>query len=129
MSVKESDMEAGALEQLSALRERLALADPGFSDAARVEQDAEAFCQNIRDDLKRYRLDKGFHQRDLARLLDLSQSAISKVENGKGDLSLKTLYRLSDDGRPLRGRLRRTRLGHRRAGRSPQSVVPTVHAS
>lgn len=86
----------GALAQLGALRERLAQADPVFAAGARVEQDAKAFCQQIRDDLKAHRLAANLTQADLARQLDLTQSAISKLESGRGELSLKMLFRIAD---------------------------------
>lgn len=85
----------GALSQLGALRDRLAAADAGFDEAARLERHAEAFCDRVRADLKAYRLAQNINQKELAKRLDLSQSAISKAENGRGDLSLKTVFRIA----------------------------------
>ncbi|RBP01259.1 helix-turn-helix protein [Roseiarcus fermentans] len=85
----------GALAQLGALRDRLAVADPAFDAAARVEREAEAFCAKVRADLKADRLASGLSQKDLADRIEVGQSAISKIESGRGDLSLKTVFRIA----------------------------------
>jgi transcriptional regulator with XRE-family HTH domain len=84
-----------ALSQLGALRDRLAAADPKFKAAVQLERAAEVFCDKVRTDLKAHRLALGLNQKELGKLIDFSQSAISKVENGGGDLSLKTLFRVA----------------------------------
>jgi transcriptional regulator with XRE-family HTH domain len=86
----------GLLSGLGALRNRLADADPGFRAAARVERDAEALCERIRNDLKSHRVALGVSQKELAKRLELSQPAISKIESGRGDLSIKMVYRVAD---------------------------------
>ena len=86
---------SGALSQLSALRDRLAAANPEFEAAARMEREAEVFCDKVRTDLKSHRLALGLHQNELAERVQLSQSAISKIENGRGDLNLKTVFRIA----------------------------------
>jgi len=85
----------GLLSQLGALRNRLAAADPGFNAAARVERDAEALCDEVRSDLKAYRHTLGVSQKELAERVELGQSAISKIESGRGDLSVKTVFRVA----------------------------------
>ena len=85
----------GLLSQLGALRNRLAAADPGFNAAARVERDAEALCDEVRSDLKAYRHTLGVSQKELAERVELGQSAISKIESGCGDLSVKTVFRVA----------------------------------
>jgi transcriptional regulator with XRE-family HTH domain len=84
-----------ALSQLDALRDRLAAADPRFKAAAQLERAAEIFCDKVRTDLKERRLALNLNQKELGEQVDFSQSAISKVENGVGDLSLKTVYRVA----------------------------------
>ena len=91
---------------LGALRNRLADADPGSGAAARVERDAEALCEGIRNDLKSHRVALGVSQKELAERLELSQPAISKIESGRGDLSIKMVYRLADAlGPEIRSRI------------------------
>ncbi len=86
----------GLLPQLGALRNRLAAADPRFNAAAGVERDAEALCDEVRSDLKAYRDTLGVSQKELAKRVELGQSAISKIESGRGDLSLKTVFRMAN---------------------------------
>jgi transcriptional regulator with XRE-family HTH domain len=86
----------GLRSQLGALRNRLAAADPKFNAAARVEREAEALCDEVRSDLKAYRHTLGVSQKELAERVELGQSAISKIESGRGDLSLKTVFRIAD---------------------------------
>ena len=85
-----------ALSQLGALRDRLAAVDTRFQAAAQMERDAEAFCDKVRTDLKLHRLAIGLNQKELAERVDVSQSAISKMESGRGDLNLKTVFRIAD---------------------------------
>jgi transcriptional regulator with XRE-family HTH domain len=86
----------GLLSQLGALRDRLADANPRFKAAASIERDAEAFCEKIRSDLRSHRIALGVSQKELAGRLELGQSAISKIESGRGDLSLKMVFRLAE---------------------------------
>ena len=85
-----------ALSQLDGLRHRLAAAHPRFKAAVQLERTAEIFCDKIRTDLKERRLALGLNQKELGDRIDFSQSAISKVENGGGDLSLKTVFRIAE---------------------------------
>jgi transcriptional regulator with XRE-family HTH domain len=94
--VTRSNEDRGALSQLSALRDRLSAADPRFNAAAQMERDAEAFCDKVRTDLKVHRLAIGLNQKELADRIEVSQSAISKVESGRGDVGLKTVFRIAD---------------------------------
>jgi transcriptional regulator with XRE-family HTH domain len=91
-----SNKDQGALAQLGSLRDRLASADPTFSVAAQVERGAEAFCDKVRTELKAHRLALGLNQQELADRIEVSQSAISKIESGHGDLSLKTVFRIAE---------------------------------
>lgn len=96
MAVETRAVETGALAQLGALRQKLARADPKFEAAARAEAAADDLCQDLRRQLKARRTSAGLNQEDLARRLELSQSAISKIESGRGDLGVKTLFRVAD---------------------------------
>jgi transcriptional regulator with XRE-family HTH domain len=88
--------ERGALSQLGALRRRLAATDAAFSAAAQIEHEAEIFCDRVRTDLKAHRLALGLNQKELAERIDVSQSAISKLEGGRGDLSLRIVFRIAE---------------------------------
>lgn len=78
-----------------ALRERLAGEVPAFGAAAASEAAGEAFCRQIRTDLRRERKIRGVDQTAMAALLDMTQSAVSKIETGDGDLGVKTVFRFA----------------------------------
>jgi transcriptional regulator with XRE-family HTH domain len=82
-----------ALAGLNALRESLEQKYPSFRAAKSDEQAAETFCRHVRDLLQERRKAMKVDQKEMGRRLNLSQSAISKIETGRGDLSLKTLHR------------------------------------
>jgi transcriptional regulator with XRE-family HTH domain len=81
------------LTQLSELRQQLGRANPDFAHGARIEAAAEAYCAALRDQLRRRRQALGWSQAELAEKLEFSQSAVSKLESGRGDLSCKTVFR------------------------------------
>jgi len=82
-------------DQVAALRDRLARTNPAFAAAMEIERGAELLCLQVREDLKARRQALGISQKELAHRVELSQSAISKLEGGAGDISLKTLYRVA----------------------------------
>ena len=90
-----ADRSTPALDKLTALKARLSRTDPEFARAQAVEGDAERFCRAVRQSIINARLDAGWDQAELARRVDYSQSTISRLESGKGDLSLKVLFRLA----------------------------------
>lgn len=94
MSEKD-DKSNPALRKLTDLRTRLARESPDFARAQAVEANAERFCESVRQSLIKARRDAGWDQAELARRVDYSQSTISRLESGKGDLSLKVLFRLA----------------------------------
>jgi transcriptional regulator with XRE-family HTH domain len=96
MAAREIAMGQTALESLATLRSRLSEESPEFAAAAQVESGAEALCQQIRLQLKSHRVALGLQQSELAERIEFSQSAISKIESGHGDIPLKTLYRVAD---------------------------------
>ena len=73
--------------------DRTAATVPGFADALREEAEHLAFCREMRSDLKRLRKSMGVTQRELAARMEMSQSAVSRIENAGGDLGLTTLRR------------------------------------
>lgn len=51
----------------------------------------DKFCIHV----KKWRLENGLSQRSLAAKAGISSSYISKIENGKFDIGLHVIYRLS----------------------------------
>jgi transcriptional regulator with XRE-family HTH domain len=82
-----------AVEGIRALRERMAREIPAFALAVDLDDRAESFCREVRNDLRDERKKQQLDQSVAAKRLDMTQSAISKIENGEGDLGLKTVFR------------------------------------
>jgi transcriptional regulator with XRE-family HTH domain len=82
-----------AVEGIRALQSQLAEENPRYADAVALEDHAENFCRAVRDDLRDRRKELGLDQSEVAERLDLTQSAVSKIESGDGDIGLKTLFR------------------------------------
>lgn len=82
-----------AVEGIRALQSELAALNPRYADAVKLERDAENFCRDVRLGLRENRRAQGLDQADIARMLDLTQSAVSKIESGEGDIGLKTVFR------------------------------------
>ena len=78
---------------VDSLRERLAKKFPEYAEAVESEREAEEFCLAIRQELRRRRKQKKLDQAEMAELMDLTQSAVSKLERGRGDIGLKSIYR------------------------------------
>lgn len=58
--------------------------------------DYETFCKNFGKNLKHYRRMMDLTQEELAERLDITDyHYISKIENGKCNMTFKTLYKLS----------------------------------
>lgn len=87
--LRKSKAEAG----IAALRRRLAAEHADFAAAADAEAEGERFCAAIRRELQAVRRDRKLQQEDVAKRLNLTQSAISKIETGQGDIGLRTLHR------------------------------------
>lgn len=84
------DRKSLSLDQYSM---KLANEIPEFGSAYRAEQANLAFCAKTREDLRQMREQMGVTQKDLADRLEISQSAVSKIEGGDGDIGLLTLCR------------------------------------
>jgi transcriptional regulator with XRE-family HTH domain len=82
-----------AVAGVRAFRRRLAETVPAYGEAVALENEAEAFCRELRLSLREQRKRAGLDQRALADRLDMTQSAVSKIESGEGDFGLKTLFR------------------------------------
>lgn len=87
------DPKSKAAVGIQALRDRLSKSSPGFAKASDAEARMEEFCASVRNDLQMQRRDKKLNQEEVAARLNLTQSAISKIEVGNGDIGLRTLYR------------------------------------
>jgi DNA-binding XRE family transcriptional regulator len=87
------DPKSKAVAGIQALRDRLSKSSPGFAKASDAEARMEAFCASVRNDLQLRRRNKNLNQEEVAGRLNLTQSAISKIEAGDGDIGLRTIYR------------------------------------
>lgn len=85
-----------AVAGIRQLRETLEKDNPAFQTAVAAGRQTNAFVQSVRADLAAHRKAAELDQEDVGRKLDLGQPAISKIENGQGDLSLKTLHRFAE---------------------------------
>lgn len=85
--------EGKAVAAVRAMRNRLAAESSLFKDAVSVEAEAEKFCRDIRKQLREQRNDQKVDQSVVGKRLDMSQSAVSKIETGDGDIGLKTIFR------------------------------------
>lgn len=88
-SNKMGSVTAGMLERYSRGR-------PHVISAIEKEQLVEEFCQGIRAKLKNVREKLGLEQKDVAKTMEIGQPAVSRIENGAGDIGLKTLCRYAD---------------------------------
>jgi transcriptional regulator with XRE-family HTH domain len=81
------------LNDLKTTEELLAeqLVDPGF----RNEWERTAIARAVALRLVRYRTDHGMSQRDLAKLLDMKQPQVARLERGDVNPRLETLMRLA----------------------------------
>lgn len=50
---------------------------------------------NINENIRKYRLQKGFSIKDLARAIEVSESTISRYENGKREPNMETLSKIA----------------------------------
>lgn len=91
----EAIAEGKAVEGVRAMRGRLARTIPGYEHAVEAEDHAERFCRELRQSLRDLRKKMGLDQKTLAERLDMTQSAVSKMENGEGDFGVKTLFRFA----------------------------------
>lgn len=85
-----------ALAGIAALRDELGRDNPEFQAADAAERKASAFCSGLRRELRALRESRDIDQAALGERMGLSQSAISKIETGRGDVGLKTLCRYAD---------------------------------
>jgi transcriptional regulator with XRE-family HTH domain len=85
-----------ASEAIRELRRSLGAENPEFAKASESDENANTLCQVIRSNLRQERLKLDIDQGALANSLDMSQSAISKFETGKGDIGFKSVFRIAD---------------------------------
>ena len=65
---------------------------PGTADREQFDADAAAFC--LAETLKEERLKAGLTQQQLAERIGTNKTYISRLENGKADVQLNTLFRI-----------------------------------
>jgi transcriptional regulator with XRE-family HTH domain len=82
-----------AAHGLKAFSDDLARENPRFAEGLDLEEAADRFCDSIRKDLKQLRKAAGVDQGALAQAMSLTQSAVSRIETGRGDIGLKTIFR------------------------------------
>ena len=66
-------------------------------DTSKVDEiiEYEEILFAISKSLKEYRKEKGFSQKELAKLLDVDQTMISKLESGEYNPTFKQLHKIS----------------------------------
>lgn len=65
---------------------------PGTPEREKFDADAAAFC--LAETLKEERLKAGLTQQQLAERIGTKKTYISRLENGKADIQLSTLFRI-----------------------------------
>jgi transcriptional regulator with XRE-family HTH domain len=91
---RQAGVKAGkAVEAIRDMRAQLAEHNPAYAAAMDLENEAEGFCRDVRAALREQRKAQDLDQAEVAALLDMTQSAVSKIETGEGDLGLKTVFR------------------------------------
>ena len=65
---------------------------PGTPEREEFDKDTQAFC--LAETLKEERLRAGLTQQQLAERIGTKKTYISRLENGKADIQLSTLYRI-----------------------------------
>ena len=65
---------------------------PGTPEREEFDKEAQAFC--LAETLKEERLRAGLTQQQLAERIGTKKTYISRLENGKADIQLSTLYRI-----------------------------------
>lgn len=78
---------------MAPLREKFSRGRPMLAGAIERERQVEDFCKRIRTQLREQRENRGLDQKAIAQKLEIGQSAVSRLENGAGDVGLKTLFR------------------------------------
>lgn len=86
-------MAEGRKLSLSEYRARLSASHPEFAAGLREEEAHLAQCGRVRDDLRQLRELLEVSQAELAERLGATQSAVSRLENGGGDIGLLTICR------------------------------------
>lgn len=71
----------------------LAAQDEGFAEAFDSERAMLGMCDTVRRQLVEMRKAAGLRQEEIAERLGMSQSAVSRMERGTGDIGLTTIAR------------------------------------
>lgn len=86
-------MADNAMLSLKDYKSRIADEHPAFGQALLEEEGHRKLCRRVREDLRALRDSLDLKQSDLANRLGMSQSVISRIENGEGDIGLLTISR------------------------------------
>jgi DNA-binding XRE family transcriptional regulator len=85
---KDKLMNCSTLDQLLAAE----YGEPGSESRKQFDDEAQAFC--LAQTLKEARLHAGLTQQQLAEKIGTKKTYISRIENGKSDVQLNTLFRI-----------------------------------
>lgn len=69
---------------------------PELAAALTAEQRFQSVCTKVREDLRDLRVALGLTQGDVAERLGMTQSGVSRLEGGVGDIGLMTVCRYAD---------------------------------
>ena len=87
-SKKERIMNCSTLDELLDVE----YGEPGTETRKQFNEEAQAFC--LAQTLKEERLRAGLTQEQLAEKIGTKKTYISRIENGKSDVQLSTLFRI-----------------------------------
>jgi transcriptional regulator with XRE-family HTH domain len=93
MAQSDAGSSSGAETTIERLRAALAEDNPAFLKTELAERDAELLCMKVRKDMRHKRKLLHVDQATMAERMNLGQSSISKIENGRGDIGLKSIHR------------------------------------
>ena len=79
--------------RLDQLTKDIAGKNPQFAEALEQEREHYAYCRQLRERLRELREAAGVSQAELAKRMDMTQAAVSKIETGSGDIGMTTVSR------------------------------------
>lgn len=84
-----------AQSDLKRFTDQLSEQSPAFAEAMSLEAWTDELSRRVREELRQKRDRSELSQTEVAKRMGVDQSAISKLENGNGDIGLKTLMRFA----------------------------------
>ena len=82
-----------ALAGIAALNAKIASEVPGYAEGLAATRGAHDYAQALRMKLIESRKNRRIDQTEIANRMGITQSAVSKIETGTGDIGLQTLFR------------------------------------